>query len=384
MKNDLQEFFLSTRIVMGNGSVKNISSELSRFKVDKILIMTDPGIEEAGILEKVKQALESGHQSYVVFSSVEPNPRAETISKAYNVYKEEKCQGLLAVGGGSSIDAAKGVSVLATNGGKIQDYIGINVYKNPPAPLMAIPTTVGTGSEATWVSMVTLTDVKQKVAILGWDLFPRVAILDPELIQTLPPGLTAGTGMDALSHAIEGYVSIRANPIADGLHRQAMSLIGKNLRAAVSNSRNLDAMGNMLVASTIAGMGISNSGVGLVHAMSYPLTNYFDVPHSHANAILLPHVMRFNWIAGADKFADIVTLLGGSQASSLSETARTSADVVADLARDIGIPSGLGEVGVDKGAIEKMAEEVPGSANALNNPRPATFEDVVEIYKKAM
>jgi len=384
MERGFKEFFLSTRVVIGRGSIHGIPDEFSRLKVEKILIVTDRGIEKAGILGIVKQSLEAKHRVFSVFSDVEPNPSIETVMKGYEFYNAEKCDGLLAVGGGSVIDAAKGVSVLATNGGNIQDYLGVNVYPNPPAPLIAVPTTVGTGSESSWASIVTLKEEKKKPAVCGWDLFPRVAFLDPQIVETLPPGLTAATGMDALTHAVEGYVALKSTPMTDALHRHAMSLIAQNLRAAVANGRNSDAMINMLVASNMAGMGISSSGVGLVHAMSYPLTTFFEVPHSEANAILLPHVMRFNWIASADKFAEMARLLGGQATSDTFKMARESADRVEELIRDVGMPSHLAEVGVDKGALEKMAEEVPQSVNTLNNPRPADFHEVVQLYRNAM
>ncbi len=384
MEQRFQEFFLYTRIVAGRGSIARLSEEFSRLRIDKLLIVTDPGIEKAGILGAVKKRLDSDRKPFAVYAGVEPNPTDEIISEAYLLYKEERCQGILAVGGGSSIDAAKGVSVLASNGGSIRDYIGINVYTRPPVPLVAIPTTVGSGSDASWVLIMTLRDMKKKVAVLGRDLFPRVSILDPELVQTLPPHLTASTGMDVLSHAVEGYVSRKSNPISDALHRQVISLVGKNIRAAVANSCNLEAMGNMQLAGTIAGMAISNSGVGLAHAMSYPVSCYFGVGHGEANAILLPHVMRYNWIADPDKFADMVTLLGQPQPLSVIETARMSGEIVADLSRDVGIPAGLSAVGVKGEAVEKMADEIPSSPNSLNNPRSVSFRDVVEIYGQAL
>jgi alcohol dehydrogenase class IV len=234
------------------------------------------------------------------------------------------------------------------------------------------------------VLIVTLTEEKKKSAVCGWDLFPRVSILDPEIVQSLPSYLTATTGMDALTHAIEGYVAKKSTPFSDALHRQVISLIGKSIRAAVADSSNLKAMGNMQVASTMAGTAFSSSGVGLVHAMSYPVTGYFGLSHGEANAILLPHVMRFNWISKVEKFADIVCLLGEPQTGSVVETARVSADVVANLASDVGIPSGLAQAGVKKERVEKMADEIPQSPNTLNNPRSASFQDVVRIYMEAM
>ena len=384
MQNEILEFYMPTRIVMGCGSVRNIAKELASLKVNKILIVTDPGLEKAGVLEIVKQELKSADYPFILFSGVEPNPSAAIMAQAHKDYEAEKCQGILAIGGGSSIDTAKAVSILATNGGKIQDYIGINIYKNPPAPLVVIPTTAGTGSEVTWVLVVNLKELKKKTGLAGSNLYPRVAILDPELLKSLPPWVMASTGMDALSHAIEGYVSTRANPITDALHRHAISLVSKNLRAAVANPQNMGAGGNMLIASTIAGMGFTNSNCALVHAMSHPVSGHFGVSHGDVNAILLPHVMRFSWIAAVDKYADIAGLLGGQQGTPITEMARHSADVVATLARDVGIPSGLAEVGADPKEIEVLAREALEQIPARFNPRIASFEEVVEIFKRAM
>ena len=273
---------------------------------------------------------------------------------------------------------------MATNGGKIEDYAGLNIYKNPPAPLIIIPTTVGTGSEVTRGLVVTDVKTHKKLVPRGMTMYPLVAILDPETVQTLPPRIVAGTGMDALTHAIEGYVSIYWNPISDALHRHAMLLIGQNLREAVANSLNLDALGNMLVASTLAGMGFTNSGLGLVHAMSHPVGGHFNTAHGDTNAILLPHIMRFNWIADTERFAEIALLLGAKRDLNRVELARISAEMVSELSRDIGIPKGLAELGVDKGACEMMATEVSVETFLPFTPRKATVEDFAEIYRKAM
>lgn len=385
MENDLREFYMPTRIVMGRGAVQNVIQELSKLEVKRVLIITDPGVEKAGVVDPIKRELESNAFYFALFSEVKPDPSTEIFSEAYSLYLKERCQGILAVGGGSSIDTGKGVSILATNGGNIEDYDGMGIYKNPPAPLVVMPTTVGTGSEVTKAAVVTDLKNKKKLIVRGMNSFARVAILDPELLPSLSPRITASTGMDALTHAVEGYVALTSSPITDALHRHAILMIGKNLRAAVANSKNLEAMGNMLFASTITGIAFTNSLLGLVHAMSHPLGAYFHVPHGDANAILLPHVMRFNWIAKPERFADITILLGGDPNLGTVQLARISADIVSDLARDVGIPSNLTQVGVDKNAAEVLAQAaVQEVAFTSTNPRPPLFQDIVEIYKSAM
>ncbi len=384
MQDAIREFLMPTRIVMGRGSIRNVGKEFQRFGTRRVMIVTDPGIEKAGVTAGVKEALGKTEVSFTIFSEVETNPNTEVVAKAYELFQREKCEGILGVGGGSSMDTAKAVSILATNGGKIADYSGMDVYKNAPAPLVVIPTTVGTGSEVTRGAVVTDPKAKKKLIIRGMNLYPRVAIVDPEMVMSLPPRITAATGMDALTHAIEGYVSIAANPISDGLHRHAIFMIGQNLRAATANSANLEAMGNMLISSTIAGIAFANSFLGLVHAMSHPVSAHFDIAHGDANAILLPHVMRFNWISKVDRFADIAILLGARKELGQVDLARISGDVVSQLNSDVGIPSGLVEVGVDRNACEMLAKEAIQETLALTNPRSASLQEIVEIYGKAM
>jgi alcohol dehydrogenase len=384
MGDNLREFLMPTKIVIGVGAARNVGQEFGKFGLNKVMIVTDPGLEKAGATNIIKQSLESRQMMFVVFSGVEANPSTEVVAKAYSFFAQEKCQGVLGVGGGSSMDTAKAVSILATNGGKIEGYVGMDVYKNPPAPLIVIPTTVGTGSEVTRGCVITDLKLKKKLVIRGMNLYPRIALLDPEVLQSLPARVTAGTGMDALTHAIEGYVSTASNPISDGLHRHAILLIGQNLRGAVANSGNLEAIGNMLVASTIAGIAFANSLLGLVHAMSHPVSAHFNVSHGDANAILLPHVMRFNWISKVDRFADIAALLGIKRDLSGTEMARISGDLVSDLGHDVGIPPGLSQVGVDKNACEMLANEAIRETLIATNPRLASLENIVEIYKKAL
>jgi alcohol dehydrogenase class IV len=384
MGDNLREFLMPTKIVMGLRAARNVGQEFGKYGLNRVMIVTDPGLEKAGVINIIKQSLESGKITFIVFSGVEANPSTEVVAKAYNLFEKENCQGLLGVGGGSSMDTAKAVSILATNGGLIESYTGMDVYKKPPAPLIVIPTTVGTGSEVTRGCVITDLKLKKKLVIRGMNLYPRIAILDPEFVQSLPARVTAGTGMDALTHAIEGYVSTASNPISDGLHRHAILLIGQNLRAAVANSGNIEAIGNMLVASTIAGIAFANSLLGLVHAMSHPVSAHFNVSHGDANAILLPHVMRFNWISNVDRFADIATLLGVRQDLGRVEMARISGDLVSNLGHDIGIPSGLSQVGVDKNGCEMLANEAIQEALIATNPRLASLGNIVDIYNKAL
>lgn len=377
---------MTTRIVMGPGSVRNIPGILAEFDIKNVFLVTDPGLERAGLIAPVTKILQSSGFAFTLFSEVEPNPTVAIINRASQIYREAKCQGVLIVGGGSSIDTGKGVCILATNPGKIENYDGIDIFKLQPTPFVVVPTTVGSGSEVTRAAALIDPNVKKKLVVRGNRLFAKAAVLDPELLKTLPPRVTAATSMDALAHAIEGYVSLFASPVTDALHRHAISMISNNIRPAVANSQNMEAMGNLLLASTITGMGFTNSSLGLVHAMSHPVSAHFNVPHGEANAILLPEVMKFNWIAQPDKFAEIALLLGGNRSLDRIELAKTAGDLVAALARDVAIPPRLSEVKAVFGpdAADVLGHAALQEAFAKANPRPASLTDIIDIYKKVI
>lgn len=386
MIDEYKEFMMTTRVIMGKGTIKSLNQELLKLGLKDILLVTDKGIASTDIIGMVTKCIDETKIKVNLFTDVEQNPSVETIMAAFDLYKKHGCDGLLAVGGGSPIDTAKAVGVLATNGGVISDYYGLDVYKEAPAPIIVVPTTVGTGSEVTRGSVITDHKIEKKRAVVGLSLYPKIAFLDPELLVSLPPSITAATGMDALTHAIEGYVSEGSNVISDSMHRHAIYLIGKNIREAVTTRgvSRLNSIYNMQLASTIAGIAFGNSLLGLVHGLSHPVSARYRVSHGEGNAILLPHVVRFNWMARIEKYADISKLLEENQITDQVELARKTADIITALSRDVGIPRGLAEVGVDRNGIEMLANDAIQEKYMVPNPRQATVQDIIEIYNNAM
>jgi len=292
-RSDTFQFIHVTKIVAGPGSSEQVGDELRELGGTRVLIVTDRGIAASGVLEKLTPGLDRAGIAYEIFDGIEPNPSSDDVERAAEQARQFQADAVLAVGGGSPIDAAKMVAVLAQFGGKVADYEGFNSVSGPTLPLIAVPTTVGTGSEVTRGAVITDTARNGKMVAVSPHIFPRVAILDPTLLEKLPPSITAATGMDSLTQALEGYVSRGANPISDALNLEALRLIAENLRLAVARN-DLDALGKMQIATTMQGIGFHNSGLGLVHAMSNTAGGMFGTAHGVTNAIILPHVMAFN------------------------------------------------------------------------------------------
>ncbi len=333
---------LPNTVIFGVGAVETVAEKAKEFGKSKALVVTDKGVVGAGLLEKVLTPLEQAGVQAHIFDQIEPNPRDHTVLKAFEFAKKKKCELIIGLGGGSPIDAAKAVGALMTNPGPLQDYLRGTALKNPPPPLIAIPTTSGTGSEVTQFSVVTDTERSFKAGIASPLLIPKVAIVDPSLMESMPPSLAAATGMDALTHAIEAFVSVNSQPFSDALALHAIRLIGAFLRPSVANGANQEARSQMAMASTLAGVAFSNAGVGLVHAMAHPLGGRFDVPHGVANAILLPSVMRFNLIARLEKFGQVAQALGEKvEKLSAVDAGKKAVEAISQLSADIGIPGRL-------------------------------------------
>ncbi|WP_457566190.1 iron-containing alcohol dehydrogenase, partial [Caldithrix abyssi] len=319
------------------------------------------------------------------FDGVQPNPTVGNVDEGVALYKKENCDIIIAVGGGSPIDCAKGIGLVLTNGGSIKDYEGLDKSKNPMPPFIAVNTTAGTASEMTRFTIITDTDRHVKMAIVDWHVTPNVAINDPELMVSMPVSLTAATGMDALTHAVEAYVSTIATPVTDSAALKAIELIGKYLRPAVANGDNMEARDKMAYAEFLAGMAFNNASLGYVHAMAHQLGGFYDLPHGVCNAILLPHVQRFNMIACPERFVDIAKALGENvEGLSTIEAADVALEAIQRLSSDIGIPSGLKELGVKEEDLPTLADNAMKDACGLTNPRRATKEEIIQIFKNAM
>ena len=376
---------MPAKLVVGPGCARTAGQELKKLGGSKALLVTDKGVEGAGILAGVVEGLTSAGIGHVVYSGVEPNPSIRCVEEAVALFKAEGCDCLLAVGGGSSMDTAKAAgAVMAHPGMEIRDMEGTGKLSNPIAPYIAIPTTCGTGAEATWAAVITDTERHYKMPIMSMHQVPKVALIDGNLLTKLPGKVVASTGMDAFCHAAESYTNLNTNPISDALDLKAISMISDWLRPAVAN-QNLEAMSNMVLASTIAGMGFTNTRLTIVHAMSHPVSGFYGVPHGVANAVLLPLIMDFNLIGNAQRFADIAEAMGEDTVGlTTMEAARLAPRAVRELSKDVGIPETFGELGVTYEHLDAMIEDTFKSGNIAVNPVKVTREAVESIYRKAI
>lgn len=384
MSNDITIFRMNTKIITGFDSVSNIAEYVHELKGNRIMVVTDPGIVKSGALDKLKKALEQANLFYIVYDNVVPNPPIPLVEQGAEIAKKESIDLFIAVGGGSPMDVAKGINVLITNGGKVRDFVGQEKVKTPTFPLIAIPTTCGTGSEVTRSACITDLETQEKLVIISSYVIPQVALIDPTLLQSLPPRVIASTGMDALTHALEAYVSAKAQPLSDALAIYAIELIADNLRKAVHYQKNLENIQNVTIASTMAGIAFTNGFLGLVHAMAHPLGGVFDIPHGVANAILLPYVMKFNLVANYEKFAKIAKVMGENvEGLTAAQAAEKSLTAVLKLSADVGIPANLKAVGADMSKLDKLVADSLVSGNIYTNPRKNTPEDIRNIFLEA-
>jgi alcohol dehydrogenase len=377
------EFILPTRIKYGPGVAASIGGELQALGKKRPFIITDKGLVKAGIVARVTTALEDGGiKDYSIFDGIEPNPRDTTVQSAYEAAKDCGADVLIAIGGGSSMDVAKGVGVLLTNGGVIGDYEGLGKVTVPITELIAIPTTVGTGSEVTFWSVITDTKRRFKMSVGSPLIAPGLALVDPELVETLPPSIIASTGMDALTHAIEGYTCKLAEPITDACGIYAIKLIGENLRDAV-HSDSKEARANMLLGSLIAGICFGNSDIAGVHCMAEALGGLYDTPHGIANAIMLPYVMEYNFVSNLEKFSEVARALG-EQTAQLSprDAAYRSVVAVHSLNADLSIPT-LKEIGTKESDLAELAQRSSVNVSVDSNPRSAGKDDFLAIFRRA-
>ena len=341
MSKKIYEFRGACRYTLGQGSVAMLGPEASTFG-RKALLVLDPGLTAAGLQEKIEAPLTDSGVEYVLFQDFVQEPEPVQADAAAAAAKESGCDLVIGVGGGSAMDLAKAAAVLVTNDGQAQDYVGVGLVPKPGLPTIMVPTTAGTGSEVTWTAVFTRRAEKAKGGINSPFLYPSLALLDPELTVTVPPDMTASTGMDALCHAIESYTSVKANPMSDLVAREAISLIAEYLPVAVADGRNIEARENMLLGSLLAGLGLANAGVTAVHALSYPLGAIYGIPHGLANAILLPHVVSFNCLGSPYNFADVAELMGEDlEGLTTREAAKIAGDSIMNLMADLDMPEGL-------------------------------------------
>lgn len=382
----MQDFMFSIpqNIVFGKGSLNKLPSLLGKFPSGKILIISGRVLEKVGIVKKVTDILDNAGIEHVEFLDIEANPSVETVKAAAQAYKKSKAVGIIALGGGSPIDVAKAAGIIAVYGGEITHYEGANLVPGKIAPMIAIPTTAGTGSEVTAFTVITDKSRNYKLTVFSYELIPMYALLDPELIMSLPSSVAAATGMDALVHAIEAYLSKAASPFTDAMAEKAMKLIGQNIRKFVADRSDEKAASSMMIASTFAGIAFAWARLGNVHAMAHPLGGFFDVPHGVANAILLPTVLEFNALSDTGRYESIYDLIKGRNENVYYFSPYTLVGEIKKLNQDLNIPEKLSMVGVTEDKIPEMAADAMKSGNIAVNPRQSTLKDIEMLYRKAL
>ena len=378
-------FQLTTQIVYGQHSAGRIGEIAAKLGMKKAQIVTDEGVASSGVLDQILAPLKDASVDTTIFDQVEPNPTVQTVDTAAERYLREGCDGVIAVGGGSPLDVGKSVGVLATNPGSASDYLGMDKVKNPCAPVIAVPTTAGTAAEITDVAVLSDHVKKTKVGLRSANVAPRIALLDPTLTVSLPPSPTRDSGLDALTHAVEAYVGVNAWQATDPLALRAIELVGRHLRTAVYNGKDIQARDAMLTASLLAGMAFHNTKLCLVHAITGPLGGVYNLPHGASNAIVLPHAMRFLLPSAVDKFVDIAVALGECvEGLSGRAAAEKAVEAVEQLSRDVGLPPGLSVYGVKEEDLPAISKTIEGSYMIPLSPRLAKAADVLEICQAAL
>ncbi|GMQ49254.1 iron-containing alcohol dehydrogenase [Vibrio sp. 10N] len=351
----------------------------------KALIVTDAVLNQIGLVAQITKKLDDRQIAFAVYDGTQPNPTIQNVEAGLEVLTDEGCDLILSVGGGSPHDCAKGIALVATNGGKITDYEGINQATIAPFPLVSINTTAGTASEMTMFSVITDEARQIKMAIVDQKVTPLISVNDPNLMLAMPSSLTAATGMDALTHAIEAYVSIAANPITDTVALKAIEMITIHLPTCVTDGENVEAREQMAYAQFMAGMAFNNALLGYVHAMAHQIGATYHLPHGVCNAVLLPHVQRFNVSANPEKFVDIANAMGKDTTGLNTEQAALLAiEAMQELSSKVGIPATLKELGVKSEDIAKLAESTLQDVCCMTNPRQATQAEIEAIFSAAM
>jgi len=376
--------FVAPEFVFGAGVIELAGQYAINYNARKILLVTDPGVKRAGLTGTVEQSLKKAGIPYVVFDCVTPNPKDYEVMEGVQVYRQEQCDVIVAVGGGSPMDCAKGIGISSTNAMHVLTFEGVDQVPVPGPPLIFIPTTAGTAADISQFDIITDTVRKVKIAIVSKLVIPDVSLLDPCTTITMDQHLTAATGMDALTHAVEAYVSNASSPVTDLFALDAIRLIRKHLLDAVEQPTNMAARESMMLASLFAGLAFSNASLGMVHAMAHSLGGLLDLPHGECNAILLEHVVEFNFNAAAQRYVDVAralglnpeALAGGGEKSNLVQA-------ISDMRESAGIRPRLRELNLQREDIPALAENAFNDPCLATNPRVASVKDIRECYERA-
>jgi alcohol dehydrogenase len=373
-------FELPTRITYGIDVCQQLSDFLGETGAKNVLVVTDKGIRSSGLLEGVFQQLEQGNVQWSIFDEIEPNPKDYNVQQGAEHTKQASVDCLVAIGGGSPIDCAKAISVVATHGGDVRRYEDRQNITGEVLPLIAIPTTAGTGSEVTFGAVITDTTEHFKFTVKHQKTAPRIALVDPAMTVTMPPALTASTGMDALTHAVEAYTAIVAEPLADAMALYAIELIAKYLKTSVFDGKNMEARAGMLLGSLLAGIAFSHSDVAAVHCIAEALGGKYDAPHGVCNAVVLPTIMKYNMEFCRERYARIATAMGIHE-NTIEEGARKAVQAVHQLARDVNLPS-FQSLGVEEEDFEELARNSAINGSSKDNPRPMEKEDYLCVLQR--
>jgi len=378
-------FILNETSYHGAGAIAEIANEATARGFNKAFVCSDPDLIGFGITKKVLDVLEKGGVSYSVFSEIKPNPTIENVQSGVEAFKSSGADFIVAIGGGSSMDTAKAIGIIITNPeyADVRSLEGVAPTKNKCVPIFAVPTTAGTAAEVTINYVITDAQNNRKMVCVDPHDIPVVAIVDPDMMSTMPKGLTAATGMDALTHAIEGYITAGAWELSDMFHLKAIEIIARSLRGAVDNTP--EGREGMALGQYVAGMGFSNVGLGIVHSMAHPLGALYDTPHGIANAIILPTVMEYNAPATGDKYKHIAKAMGveGTENMTVEEYRNAAIEAVKKLSADIGIPADLKDI-VKKEDVPFLAQSAYDDACRPGNPRQTSVEDITALYNKLL
>lgn len=380
----MARMILNETSYFGAGAIENITAEAKNRAFEKALIVTDKDLVKFNVVKKVTDLLDKEGMAFEIYDEVKANPSVNVVKAGVEAFRAAGADYLIAIGGGSPIDTAKAIGIIINNP-EFADVVsleGVAPTKNPCVPIIAVPTTAGTAAEVTINYVITDEEKKRKFVCVDPHDIPIVAVVDSDMMSSMPKGLTASTGMDALTHAIEGYTTLAAWELTDMMHLKAIEVIARSLRSAVANEPK--GREDMALGQYIAGMGFSNVGLGVVHGMAHPLGAFYDTPHGIANAVLLPYVMEYNAPYTGEKFRDIAKAMGVDvKGMSQEEYRKAAVDAVKQLSKDVGIPEKLHEIGVKEEDLQALSEAAMADVCTGGNPRPCTVESILEIYKKA-
>ena len=380
-----QRFILNGTSYHGAGAIQEIATEVKSRGFKKAFVCSDPDLVKFGVTAKVLKVLDDNGFSYELYSNIKPNPTIENVQTGVEAFKNAGTDYLIAIGGGSSMDTAKAIGIIINNPefADVRSLEGVADTKNPAVPIIAVPTTAGTAAEVTINYVITDAEKNRKMVCVDPHDIPVVAVVDPDMMSSMPKGLTAATGMDALTHAIEGYITAGAWELSDMFHLKAIEIIAKSLRGAVDNTP--EGREGMALGQYIAGMGFSNVGLGIVHSMAHPLGALYDTPHGVANAIILPTGMEYNAPATGEKYRDIAKAMGveGTENMSQEEYRKAAVDAVKQLSKDVGIPTDLKDI-VKKEDIPFLAQSAYDDACRPGNPKETSVEDITKLYESLL